>query len=258
MTKQFSTTYSQAYDLLNTGKPYNLEVSFLNNLYQRFSNKKSPPNSVLDLGCGSGMHLAEFPNSTRKYGIDQSEGMLAKAREREMENFLGTLGDVCSTRILKEIDLVYSLFHVLSYQTSDLGLVNFFISIRDHLTTEGIGVVDFWHRAPWDVDPPITRVTKKSDSKTEVIRISTPNFDMMTGVVEIEMDLFFRDKSHLEFSHLVEQHKMRAYTILELSQAALIAGLKVVATGKWMEIDSDLTSTDWYGWLVCMRIDTEA
>lgn len=174
MINQFSTTYSKAYDLLNTGKSYDREAEFIKSLYQRFSSRKSQPNTVLDLGCGSGKHLAEFPSSTKKFGIDQSEGMLIKARERAMENFTGTVGDVCSTRLGEKVDLVYSLFHVLSYQTSDSELVNFFTSIREHVAIGGIGVVDFWHRAPWDVDPPVTRVTKKSNSSMEVIRISTP------------------------------------------------------------------------------------
>lgn len=79
----------------------------------------------------------------------------------------------------------------------------------------------------------------------------------MTGLVEIEMDLFVKEQSQQNFSHLVEHHEMRAYTMPELSQAALVAGLSIVATGKWMELDLELSSSDWYGWLVCKPLDVE-
>ena len=255
MTTQFSETYSKAYDLLNTGKSYFHEIEFLDGLFQKFGDTGNSPTSVLDLGCGSGKHLAEFPPSTRKFGVDQSHGMLAEATSRGLQNFDSAIANVCTARLGESFDLVYSLFHVISYQTTDLDLVNFFSTIRDHLRVGGIGVVDFWHRAPWDVDPPITRGTRKSDQKTEVIRISSPKFDFMTGRVEIDMNLFVRDNSRQDFTHLVEHHVMRAYTLLELSQAAQLAGLAVVASGKWMISDVPLSAKDWYGWLICQVLE---
>jgi len=255
VTTQFSETYSRAYDLLNSGKPYSREVEFLNDLFQKFGNTGSLPSSALDLGCGSGKHLSEFPSSTRKFGVDQSNGMLAEATSLGLQNFDCVNGNICTIRLGETFDVVYSLFHVISYQTTDLDLINFFSTIREHLKVEGIGVVDFWHRAPWDIDPPLTRVTRKSDENTEVVRISTPKFDLMTGRVEINMDLFVKESSKADFAHLVEHHVMRAYTLLELSQAARLAGLSVLATGKWMEADTALSATDWYGWLVCNLLE---
>ena len=255
MTTQFSETYSKAYDLLNTGKPYSQEVEFLHQLFKKFGATGTALTSVLDLGCGSGKHLAEFPSTTRKFGVDQSHGMLAEATARGLQNFDCAMANICTARLGEKFDLVYSLFHVISYQTTDLDLVNFFRTIRDHLKIGAIGVIDYWHRAPWDVDPPLTRVTKKSDQNTEVIRISTPKFDLMTGRVEIDMDLFVRENPKNDFSHLVEHHEMRAYTLLELSQAAQLVGLSVVASGKWMNSDVELSAEDWYGWLACQLIE---
>ncbi len=256
MNTQFSRTYSKAYDLLNTGKPYSDEIEFLNQLFQKFGNTGDLPSSALDLGCGSGKHLAELPSNTRKFGVDQSSGMLTEAALRGLQNFDYVNGNICTIRLGETFDLVYSLFHVISYQVTDHDLVNFFLTIREHLKVGGIGVVDFWHRAPWDVDPPLTRVSRKSGENTEVIRVSTPKFDLMTGRVEIDMDLFVRESPQADFTHLVEHHVMRAYTLLELTQAAQLAGLSVLATGKWMDVDIALSATDWYGWLVCDLLET--
>ncbi len=249
MTTQFSDTYSKAYDLLNEGKPYRDEVAFVQGLFTHIAVDSRELTSVLDLGCGSGKHLAEFPSDVRKFGVDQSPGMLAEAMSRGLQNFESATGDICTARLEENFDLVYSLFHVISYQTTDLDLVNFFSTIREHLKVGGIGVVDFWHRAPWDVDPPVTRVTKKNDKNTEVIRISAPKFDLMTGRVEIDMDLFVRDDPKQDFKHLVEHHVMRAYTLLELSQAAQLAGLVIVDSGPWMHQNKPLLASDWYGWV---------
>ena len=249
MTTQFSDTYSKAYDLLNEGKPYHDEVIFVQDIFTHIAVSSQGLNSVLDLGCGSGKHLAEFPSNTRKFGVDQSHGMLAEAKSRGLQNFDSAIGNICTARLGEDFDLVYSLFHVISYQTTDLDLVNFFNTMREHLKVGGIGVVDFWHRAPWDVDPPVTRVTKKSNEATEVIRVSSPKFDLMTGRVEIDMDLFVRENSGQEFTHLVEHHVMRAYTLLELSQAAQLAGLEIAASGPWMQQNKPLLASDWYGWV---------
>ena len=42
-----------------------------------------PVRSVLEVGCGTGAYLELFESDVSSYGLDNSVGMLSKARERE-------------------------------------------------------------------------------------------------------------------------------------------------------------------------------
>jgi len=83
---RFSSSYASTYDLLNEGKPYQDEVEFVLKLYKSHNPVEELPKSVLDLGCGSGMHLSMFPSDTKKTGVDISELMLDAAKKRGTPN----------------------------------------------------------------------------------------------------------------------------------------------------------------------------
>jgi SAM-dependent methyltransferase len=248
VTSAFSNRYSAAYDLLNEGKPYHDEVVFIQNIFSQTAGNSRELTSVLDLGCGSGKHLAEFKSTAKKVGVDRSESMLAEAVNRKIPNSSFIANDICAVNVEMRFDLVYSLFHVLSYQITEQDLILFFRSIAQHLEKDGAAVVDFWHRTPWDRDPPITRITRRKSNSAEVIRISEPKCNLLTGVVEIHMDLFVKSEGD-EFTHFTEDHTMRSYTLGELSLAAQLAGLEISASGPWMQQNQPLLSSDWYGWV---------
>ena len=248
MTSAFSNQYSAAYDLLNEGKPYGDEVVFMQNIYSDIAGKSQKILSVLDLGCGSGKHLAEFDSSAKKVGVDKSQSMLDEAMSRKIPHSDFVLNDICTVNVDLHFDLVYSLFHVLSYQVSEQDLILFFRTIARHLKKDGVAVVDFWHRTPWDQDPPFTRITRRKSRDVEIIRISEPKYNLLTGVVEIHMDLFAKTAGD-EFAHFTEDHTMRSYTLTELSLAAQIAGLEIATSGPWMQQTKPLLASDWYGWV---------
>lgn len=250
MNDQFSSEYSRAYDLINSGKDYASEVEFALSLFRRHSSKGANPASILDLGCGSGCHLIHFPPQTRKCGVDQSEGMLAEAASRGMENIRLVHQNIGALQLEERFELVYSLFHVLSYQVEVDTLRSFLRTIAGHLDHDGIAVIDFWHRAPWDHDPPTTRLTTKSSDGLEVCRISEPSFDRVTGTVDISMNLFVKSDTNRGYHRFEEFHRMRAYTLTELELAASSENLQLVASGGWPDVDRPLAPDDWYGWIV--------
>jgi SAM-dependent methyltransferase len=254
VTEEFSPAYAAAYDLLNEGKPYDEEVAFVLRIFEKFSQGNTQLESILDLGCGSGRHLERFDPQIQKAGIDRSPGMLSEAREKKMQNADFVESDICSARLDRTFGLVYSLFHVLSYQVTDSALVDFFSSIAHHLHDDGVGVVDFWHRAPWDHDPPVTRLTRRTSANLDVVRISRPSFSLVTGYVDIEMTVFVSGNDAASgYQMFEEKHTMRSYTLSELSYAATLGGLDVVGSGPWMIADRELGSSDWYGWLALRK-----
>jgi hypothetical protein len=136
---------------------------------------------------------------------------------------------------------------------SDLGRA--FATMHNSLTNNGLAIFDFWHRAAWDNDPPVTRMTSRKNSTVEVKRVSSPVLDHLTGLVSIDMDLFVHDFGMDEetYIHFAEHHDMRSYTLQELSLAAKLAGLDVVGCGPWMTTSRQLISSDWYGWIALQK-----
>ena len=255
MNLRFSSSYALAYDLLNEGKPYKEEVDFVLNLYETFIKSGELPTNVLDLGCGSGMHLSNFPSSVKKTGVDLSESMLEVANKRNLPNASYVKTNIGDFKSDEPIDLIYSLFHVMSYQTTESDLGRAFTTMHNSLANNGLAIFDFWHRTAWDNDPPVTRMTSQKNSTVEVKRVSSPVLDHLTGLVSIYMDLFVHESGMDEetYVHFSEHHDMRSYTLQELSLAAKLAGLDVVGCGPWMTTSRQLISSDWYGWIALQK-----
>ena len=72
--------YAQYYDLLNQQKDYKQEVAYITSLINKYTPKA---NSLLDLGCGTGLHAIHFAEEGYFVsGIDQSQDMINVARDR--------------------------------------------------------------------------------------------------------------------------------------------------------------------------------
>ena len=65
---------------LARGKDYTAEAAAVHTLIQR--RKRSDGQSLLDVGCGTGGHLAHFARWYAAEGLDLSAEMLAAAREK--------------------------------------------------------------------------------------------------------------------------------------------------------------------------------
>ena len=107
MTLRFSSSYALAYDLLNESKPYKEEIDFVLSLYETFIKRNSLPANVLDLGCGSGMHLSKLPPSVKKTGVDLSESMLAVASKRNIPNSTYALANIGDFQTDEQFDLAW-------------------------------------------------------------------------------------------------------------------------------------------------------
>ena len=249
----FEQLYSEAYDSLNAEKNYESEVVFVMNLYNK--HKTSPIKNILDLGCGSGLHLQyliPLLNGVNKIvAVDSSEFLCKKSRDR-----LGDKVEVVQEEISKialecKFNLVLSLFHVINYQTKEEDLIAFLYSIKKHLQSDGLAIVDFWNLSAWRRSAPISRVKTVTSGGYQFTRTSTPDTDYLNGTTCLSMKIVKQDSKTgkiLETSQ--ETHTVRAFTIFEIQIACTLAGLKVQHHGKWMDINSELDADDWYGFAV--------
>jgi len=160
--------YAHYYDLLYRDKDYRGETDYICGLLEKFA---PGAKSILDLGCGTGRHAVSLAErGFDVFGVDLSNKMIAKAGERKTQlsshisqkvNF--EVADIRKLNIGKNFDVIVSLFHVLSYQTTDEDLQAVFEVVAEHLEPEGIFIFDFWYGPAVLAEKPEVREKKKSN-----------------------------------------------------------------------------------------------
>jgi SAM-dependent methyltransferase len=232
--------YSRYYDLLYRDKDYAGEAEYIAELIKRYA---PDAKTVMEIGSGTGAHAAELAEMGYEVaGVDMSEGMLEAAESRRSSlpaAVAGRLefsqGDARSARLGRKFDVVISLFHVMSYQTSNDDLAAAFETAREHLNPGGAFIFDCWY------GPAVLRqwpaVTEKtlSDDSTEVYRKATPDIHVNETVVDVNYDVLVKDKSTGVTETLRETHRMRYLFTPEIELALSAAGMRLIDSRAWMK-----------------------
>lgn len=239
--------YAGYYDLLYKDKDYEAEVSYINDLIKKY---RSGAKSILNLGCGTGRHDVSFEKMGYSVcGVDLSATMLAEARKRAIPGKLEFFeGDVRTVDLGRKFDVVVSLFHVMSYQTTDNDIFSVFCTAGRHLATGGVFIFDFWHGPGVLNDPPVIRVKRLEDESVRVVRIAEPVMKKGKNVVDVNYQVLTLDKNSHQWSELQEIHSMRYFFLQEIEGYLLNAGFSLKDACEWMS-DKRL-SLGWYGLVV--------
>ncbi|MBM0741146.1 class I SAM-dependent methyltransferase [Phormidium sp. CLA17] len=234
--------YARYYDLLYQDKDYLGEVAFVCDLLQRHILNAT---SILELGCGTGLHAKLLVEKGYTVcGIDQSQSMLEKAQARVLElptEQTGRLhfhqGDVRSFRTDQRFDVVISLFHVMSYQTTNQDLEAAFATARHHLKHGGIFLFDCWYGPAVLSNRPTVRVKRLEDDLISVTRIAEPLMYPNENRVNVNYQILIQDRQMGTLEVLKETHQMRYLFKPEVEWLFAQNGFICEALGEWMTHD---------------------
>jgi SAM-dependent methyltransferase len=184
--------YAKFYDSLYAEKDYAEECAYVLSLLQ-----DSEIKTALDFGCGTGKFTEQF--AAKGFcvdGIDISAKMIEIAQERlVLEPHLASLeityeaADVRMFTPKKQYDLVYSLFHVINYMTSDDDVQKFFNSAARALRKDGLLIFDFWYGPGVEADSPTER-KKMVDWNGETLgRTAKPRLIPEKNLVMVEYQI---------------------------------------------------------------------
>jgi SAM-dependent methyltransferase len=229
--------YSRYYNLFYQSKDYAGEVEYLRTLFARHCPEAR---TVLDLGCGTGRHdhlLARMGYEVS--GVDRSGEMLAVANAQPSTEETPVppvfhLGDIRSVRLDRTFDAVISLFHVMSYLTSNEDLAAAFATVRAHLKPGGLFIFDCWYGPAVLTTRPEVRVKRLEDGEIAVTRIAEPLMLENDNLIEVQYQVLVRDKRTAEVQELDESHRMRYLFRPELDLLLGGAGLSLVTSAEWM------------------------
>ena len=245
--------YAAYYDLLYRDKDYAAEAHYVDGLVKRAQPTAS---SLLEMGCGTGGHAVELARlGYTVHGVDLSPGMVERAQQRSAAGaaFRSQLsfeqGDVRSVRAGRSFDAVISLFHVISYQTTNADLAAVVATARAHLKPGGVFVFDCWYGAAVLSDRPRQVEKHVADEYIEVVRRTRPEMHVNIDCVDVHFDIAIASRVSSDRRELRETHRMRYLFLPEIEHLLGESGFAQVEAERWMT-GQPLDDTAWYA---CIR-----
>jgi SAM-dependent methyltransferase len=125
--------------------------------------------SLLDVGCGSGRHLALLARRLRCTGVDIDRAALRLARARVPSGTRLVTGDITSFELNRRFDVVTCLFSVIGFARTAHGLRDAVARLARHLEPGGVLVVEPWRFAGDPVPGPTVETAVVDDE--HVVRL---------------------------------------------------------------------------------------
>lgn len=248
---QVFDTYARYYDLLYRDKDYAGESEYV---VAHIREQTPRAKRILELGCGTGAHAEHLARmGYTVHGIDMSEAMLARAEARKATlppevaaRLSFGLGDVRTVRTGGTYDVVISLFHVMSYQTTNADLDAAFETASVHLQPGGLFLFDFWYGPAVLTQLPEVRVKRLEDEEIKVTRVAEPVLHVNENVVDVNYTVFIEVKASKAVEQVRETHRMRYLFLPELLCFADAEAWTDFNNFGWMK-SQELHQDDWAG-----------
>lgn len=188
---------------------------------------------ILDLGCGTGEHLAFLArNGFQCVGLDSSIEMINTAKSRNNFNVSYIHKDIKEFDFFEEFDLIFSLFGSFNYILNDNEIDNSLWNIWRALKPHGKCLLEIWN-----ADPLLT-IEQKPLAHVSTTLFNGAKIDRKRGfkilenttrtIVEVFYDYsIFGDNN---YSDLKDKHIMRAYKQNEFDKFLTNNGFKILNT----------------------------
>ncbi|MBQ9361061.1 MAG: class I SAM-dependent methyltransferase [Lachnospiraceae bacterium] len=204
--------YAEYYNAFYKDKDYVGEAKVIQQLLMQYGEGVK---SIIDFGCGTGRHDIELERLGYDCtGIDQSEKMIAVARENSQLNNIKvsfSVNDIRQYYSDKKYDAVISMFHVMSYQNTNADVLSALESARRMLDMGGLFIFDAWYGSGCLTDLPEVRIKKAETERSEITRIAIPTMYNQNNTVEVLYEIIAVDKSTGQAECFKESHKMRYF-----------------------------------------------
>ncbi|HPM03326.1 MAG TPA: class I SAM-dependent methyltransferase [Candidatus Cloacimonadota bacterium] len=234
--------YSNYYDLLYADKDYQKEASYVDQLIQQNSPSAK---TILNLGCGTGKRDIEFAHMGYEVmGIDLSKEMIdiANRENTNPSKLQFEQGDIRTVRLNRKFDVVVSLFHVMSYQTTNEDLWSAFETARCHLKEGGLFIFDCWYGPGVLTDPPVTRVKRMGNENIDVLRIAEPEMHYDRNTVDVNYEIRVKEKNTRIEEIIKEKHTVRYLFLPEIN----LFSEEFILINNYAWLTTRAPASDWY------------
>lgn len=220
MTESAYARSAAFYDLIYGGKPYEEEAERVHGFLQ--AHLRSGGNALLDVGCGSGNHLAHLRRHYRCDGVDLDAGLLAIAHERYPDSAFHK-GDMADFDLGRRYDALVCLFSAIGYVKTVERLAETMRTFARHLLPGGVAVVEPW-LTPDVFRPGYVHIDTPESPELKVARMV--HSGMRDGVSVLTFSYLIGRAEGIE--RFEEHHELGLFTREQMMDAFRGAGLEVV------------------------------
>jgi SAM-dependent methyltransferase len=210
---------AELYDAIYSYKDYAGEARQVHEVIQALG--RSGGRALLDVACGTGLHLAQFRAWYDVEGVELSEAMLAIARRR-LPGVPLHQGDMAEFRLARRFDAITCLFSAIGYVRTVQRLHRAVGNMARHLAPGGVLIVEPWlfpgvfkpgHIHGHFVDRPELKVARMSRGRIE-------------GSLSV-LDMHYLVATPSGVDRFAEHHEIGLFAPEDYEDAFRAAGLRV-------------------------------
>ena len=207
------------YDRIYSHKDYAGEAAKILAIVERELHTKG--HRLLDVACGTGLHLKHLKAHFDGEGLDLSPELLDIARERNPE-LTFHCADMRTFELGTRFDVITCLFSSIGYMTTLADLRRAIARMADHLVHGGLLLVVPW-LTPEAWKPNTVHAMFIDEPELKIARINTSLSEGRVSVFDLHHLIGTPEKTE----HVVEHHELGLYTVEEMTGAFTAAGLDV-------------------------------
>jgi SAM-dependent methyltransferase len=215
----FSQT-AQYYDTIYLSmKDYGAEADTLTAFIHQY--RRSTGNRLLDVACGTGLHLSYLKQHFQVEGLDLDEQLLTIARQRNPDIPLHH-ADMTDFALGRTFDIVTCLFSAIGYVKTLENLSRAIQCMAQHLSAGGVLMIEPWFTPEtWRPGTVHARFIDEPD-----LKITRMNTSDVNGRLSI-MDMHYLVGTPEGIHHYVERHELGLFTTEEIIHTLTACGLEV-------------------------------
>ena len=210
------------YDLLHElqGKDYQAEAATIEALVR--AHKRSDGTTLLDVACGTGVHLHYLKKAFEVEGLDRSAEMLALARERVPEVVLH-LGDMADFDVGRRFDVVTCMFSSIAYVQTVEKLQATVRNFAHHLKPGGVLILEPWY-PPEQYTPDTIHFRHVDRPETKLARVNLTRLE--AGLSVVYFHYLVADRGRVEY--FWERHALGLFSHEDYVEAFRSGNLTLV------------------------------
>jgi len=207
------------YDRVYSFRDYLDEAVRLQNLIIKYL--ESGGNSLLDVACGTGLHLKHLKDDFSCTGVDISKSMLRIAR-KNAKGVTFKEADMKTLRLGKQFDVIICLLSSIGYVKTTARLEKTIRNFSKHLKKGGLALIEPSHaKSAYVSGEP--RITTYDGKDAKIARINYTNFRQATAVLTMHILIAERGK---DAKYFMDKHELGLFGINNTLRVMKAAGLK--------------------------------
>jgi ubiquinone/menaquinone biosynthesis C-methylase UbiE len=220
MTKQLlHNKLAKYYDRVYSFKDYLDEAVRLQNLIIKYL--ESGGNALLDVACGTGLHLKHLKDDFSCTGVDVSKSMLKIAR-KNAKGVTFKEADMKTLRLGKQFDVIICLLSSIGYVKTAANLEKTIRNFSKHLKKGGLALIEPSHAKSVYVSGE-PRITTYNGKDARIARVNFTKIRQATAVLNMHILIADRGK---DAKYFVDRHELGLFGVNNTLRIMKAAGLK--------------------------------